>query len=109
MLEISAGVIFTVLLFTMYGLGVDKKWVGNASGKSMQMFLVVLVTMMFSLYTALNTKYKVSLVSYELLKYAIQFTTIYLTPLALVVLAIVQFIFSYKNYMKYRRFEKIKV
>ena len=109
MLEISAGVVYTVLLFTMYGLGVDKKWVGNASGKSMQMFLVTLATMMFSLFTALNTKYKVSLASYELLKIALQITTLYVTPLAVVVLAIVQFIFSYNNYMKYRRFEKIKV
>jgi len=103
-----AGLFFTVLLFAMYGLGKDKDWLDNANGKSMQMFLVTLVTMTISLFTALSTKYKVSLGLYELIKNAMQLVLVYVTPLALVALAIVQFIFSYKNYMKYKRFEKLK-
>lgn len=106
-LQGSAFVIFTVLLFSMYGLGVDKKWLSNANGKSMQMFLVTLVTMTISLYTALNTKYSVNLVLYEWIKSILQLVLVYVAPLALVALAIVQFIFSYKNYMKYKQFEKL--
>jgi len=109
LLESSAGVFFTVLLFAMYGLGKDRDWLDNANGKSMQMFLVTLVTMTISLFTALSTKYKVSLGIYELIKNVMQLVLVYVTPLALVALAIVQFIFSYKNYMKYKRFEKLKL
>jgi len=105
----SAIFIFTGLLFTMFGLGVYQKWVSNANGKSMQMFIVTLVTMAFSLFTAINTKYKVSLGIYELIKTIMQLLLVYVTPFALVVLALVQFIFSYRNYMKYKQFEKIKV
>jgi len=108
-LEGTAFIIFTVLLFTMYGLGVDKKWLSNANGKSMQMFLVTLVTMAISLFTALTTKYKVCLGIYEFIKTIMQLVLVYVTPLALVALAIVQFVFSYKNYMKYKQFEKLKI
>ena len=109
LLEGSAGLFFTVLLFAMYGLGKDKDWLDNANGKSMQMFLATLVTMTISLFAALSTKYKVSLGIYEWIKNAMQLILVYVTPLALVALAIVQFIFSYKNYMRYKRFEKLKL
>lgn len=106
-LEGSAVVIFTVLMFAMYAIGVDKKWLSSANDKSIQMFLVTLVTMTISLFTALNTKYRVSLGLYEWIKAILQFLLVYVAPLLLTVLAIVQFIFSYTNYMKYKQFEKL--
>lgn len=105
--EGSAGIFFTVLLFAMYGLGKDKKWLSNANGKSMQMFLVTLVTMTISLFTAIGTKYRISLGLYELIKHVMQLVLVYVAPLSLIALAMVQFVFSYKNYMKYKRFEKL--
>lgn len=108
MLGGSALVISIVLLFTMFGLGLDRKWVVDADGKSMQMFMVTLITMTVSLFTALNTKYKVCTALYTLIRKIVEFVLVYLAPLTLVALASVQFVFSYKNYMKYKQYAKLK-
>lgn len=104
-----AGLIGTALLFMMYGLGVDKNWVDNLSRKPMLMFNVILICMAVSLGMALMTHYKLGLAVYEVVKNIIQMILLYLAPLAILVLSIVQFQFSYQNYEKYKKFEKMKV
>ncbi len=104
----SALVLSIVLFSTMYGLGVDKKWVTNSNGKSMQMFLVTLITMSVAMFAALNTKYKVCTALYSFLRTLIELILVYLAPVTMVALSIVLFVFSYKNYTKYKQYEKLK-
>jgi hypothetical protein len=104
----SALVLSIVLFSTMYGLGVDKKWVTNSNGKSMQMFLVTLITMSVAMFAALNTKYKVCTALYSFLRTLIELILVYLAPVTMVALSIVLFVFSYNNYTKYKQYEKLK-
>ena len=104
----SAFVISIVLMFTMFGLGLDRKWVVDSNGKPMQMFSATLITMSIAMFAALNTKYKVCTALYTFLKAIIELILVYLAPVTMVALSIVLFVFSYRNYMKYKQYEKLK-
>lgn len=104
----SAFVISITLLFTMFGLGLDKKWVVDSNGKSMQMFLATLITMSVAMFAALNTRYKVCTALYTFIKSIVELVIVFLAPATMVALSIVLFVFSYKNYMKYKQYEKVQ-
>lgn len=107
-LSVLSCIVGIVLLFTVYGLGVDKKWVSNDSGKSFLMFNVVLVTMAISLFMALSTQYRLGSTLYKYIKSLIEFVLVYIAPLGISVFSIVQMYFAFENYKKYRKFEKMK-
>lgn len=107
-LSIVASIVGFILLFTMYGLGVDKKWISNDSGKSFLMFNVVLVTMAISLFMALSTQYKLGTALYTYIRTIIEYVLAYVAPLGIMIFSIIQLIFAFENYKKYRKFEKMK-
>ena len=105
-LEILGSLIFIVLLFTLYGLGVDKDWIGNDSGKNMRMFNAVLITMSVSLFIALSTHYNMGTALYTFIKRIMEFVIVYLAPITVVILSIVKIIYAQQVHSRYKIFSK---
>lgn len=108
LLNVLFMLIFLFLTFFIFGFGMKNNWVSNDNGKSMTMFNVILVCMALSLYVGLSTSYPISTLLYSMIKNTMEVVLIFIAPLALVILAIVQFIFAFKNHEKYKRFGEIK-
>jgi hypothetical protein len=78
----------------------SKKWMYN--NKSLKMFIVVLICMTISLFLSLSVQYNTFYHLYRFLKNLMEFTVVYLTPLASIAVAIVHFVFSLKNHDKFK-------
>jgi hypothetical protein len=100
-------IIFLTLLITMNELGVTRGWFDNSNGAPMRMFIVILVCMAISLFTALIVKYPMFTYLYKFLFGIARNTQLFIAPLAIIVFAIVQLIFAAKNNNKYKKYEKI--
>ena len=82
-------------------------WIGNHNGKPMQMFNVVMVCMALSLFIGLSTSYPVSNLLYHSIKNIMEIVLVFIAPIAIVVLSIVQFLFAFKNHEKYQKTSKV--
>jgi len=102
-LPITSIIIFTFLLFFMYGYGIDKKWVFNDEGKPFKTFLAVMITMAISLFMALSTQFNILTALYTGIASALKLILKYIAPIGLISFIIVQFIFTFKNYQIYKR------
>ena len=78
----------------------SKKWMYN--NKSLKMFIVVLICMTVSLFLSLSVEYNIFYQLYRFLKNLMEFTVVYLTPLASIVVSIIHFVFSLKNHDKFK-------
>ena len=78
----------------------SNKWMYN--NKSLKMFIVVLICMTISLFLSLSVEYNIFYHLYRFLKNLMEFTVVYLTPLASIVVAIIHFVFSLKNHDKFK-------
>ena len=78
----------------------SNKWMYN--NKSLKMFIVVLICMTISLFLSLSVEYNIFYHLYRFVKNLMEFTVVYLTPLASIVVAIIHFVFSLKNHDKYK-------
>ena len=78
----------------------SKKWMYN--NKSLKMFIVVLICMTISLFLSLSVEYNIFYYLYQFLKNLMEFTVVYLTPLASIAVAIIHFVFSLKNHDKFK-------
>ena len=106
-LTVLSGIIFTILTFIIYGLGLGNKWLDNADGKSFMMFLVVLICMSISLFMALSTSFPILSSLFTFFHKIAQIVLLFIAPLAIFLFAIVQFALSLKNHNKYKIYEKI--
>ena len=106
-LTVLSGIIFIILTFTIYGLGLGNKWLDNADGKSFMMFLVVLICMSISLFMALSTSFPILSSLFTFFHKIAQIVLLFIAPLAIFLFAIVQFALSLKNHNKYKIYEKI--
>jgi hypothetical protein len=78
----------------------SKKWMYN--NKSLKMFIVVLICMTISLFLSLSVEYNIFYHLYQFLKNLMEFTVVYLTPLASIAVSIIHFVFSLKNHDKFK-------
>jgi len=78
----------------------SKKWLYN--NKSLKMFIVVLICMTISLFLSLSVEYNIFYYLYQFLKNLMEFTVVYLTPLASIAVSIIHFVFSLKNHDKFK-------
>lgn len=78
----------------------SKKWMYN--NKSLKMFIVVLICMTISLFLSLSVEYNIFYQLYRFLKNLMEFTVVYLTPLASIAVSIIHFVFSLKNHDKFK-------
>ena len=78
----------------------SNKWMYN--NKSLKMFIVVLICMTISLFLSLSVEYNIFYHLYRFLKNLMEFTVVYLTPLASIVVSIIHFVFSLKNHDKFK-------
>lgn len=108
LLQYLAFAVFIILTFVVYGLGTTENWLDKHRGKSFLMFLSVLVCMAISLFMALSTHFSMTMGLYNVLKTLIENVLVYLAPLTIVVLSIIQLVFAFQNHRKYKKFEKMK-
>lgn len=106
-LSILTGVIFTVLTFMIYGLGVDNNWLSNVDGKPFLTFIAVLICMGVSLFMALTTAYPLLSTLFTFFHKIAQLVLLFVAPLAILIFAVIQFAFAFKNHEKYKVYEKI--
>ena len=78
----------------------SNKWMYN--NKSLKMFIVVLICMTISLFLSLSVEYNIFYQLYRFLKNLMEFTVVYLTPLASIAVSIIHFVFSLKNHDKFK-------
>jgi hypothetical protein len=107
LLTVLFSLIFVFLLFFMFGFGMKQDWIGNHNGKPMQMFNVVMVCMALSLFIGLSTSYPVSNLLYNSIKNIMEIVLVFIAPIAIVVLSVVQFLFAFKNQEKYQKTSKV--
>lgn len=108
LLGILFAFVFIFLTFLLFGLGMKNSWLENVDGKPILMFNVVLVCMAISLYVATSTSYAVSELLYNFIKNIMEIVLVFVAPIAIVILSIVQFIFAYQNNEKYKKNLKLK-
>jgi len=90
-----------IALFLFSAIYSSRKLLKNL--KSMKMFIVVLVCMTISLFMSLMSEYNMFTNLYKFLKILIEIVLVYLAPIAVVILSIIQFVYSIRNHQKYKR------
>jgi len=73
--------------------------------KSMKMFIVVLVCMTISLFMSLISEYNMFTNLYKFIKILMEIVLVYLAPITVVILSIIQFVYSLRNHQKYERLQ----
>ena len=96
-------VIIFITLFLFATIYSSKKLLHNL--KSMKMFIVVLVCMTISLYMSLMSEYNMFTNLYKFIKILMEIVLVYLAPITVVILSIIQFVYSLRNHQKYERLQ----
>ena len=96
-------VIIFITLFLFATIYSSQKLLHNL--KSMKMFIVVLVCMTISLFMSLMSEYNMFTNLYKFIKILMEIVLVYLAPITVVILSIIQFVYSLRNHKKYERLQ----
>jgi type IV secretory pathway TrbL component len=75
-----------------------KNWILHEDDLPFKTFLSILITMTISLFIGLSAHYDMFTFLYNLVSYPMKFILMYLAPITILGLVLVQFVFAYKNY-----------
>jgi len=90
--------IFVILLSAiMFIVGMSEDWI-DKDGKSMKTFLVLLITMTISLFTALSTEYSVFKNLYDIIAFVLRVVMKFIAPIIMVILSLIVVLYSHRNY-----------
>lgn len=97
----SASYVYSISLVLltaiMFSVGMAEDWI-DTDGKSMKTFLVILVTMIVSLFMALSTEYSVFKNLYDVIALILRFTMKFIAPIIMVILSCLIVFYSHANY-----------
>jgi len=98
-----AYILIFIALFLFSAIYSSDKLLKNL--KSMKMFIVVLVCMTISLFMSLMSEYNMFANLYNFIKILMEIVLVYLAPITVVILSIIQFVYSIRNHQKYERLQ----
>ena len=92
----------------IFGYGLHHNWLSSENTKPFLLFNAILICMGVSLYVGFSSCFPTGTILYTVLKNMFDFILLFGAPIILIILSIVQFIFAFKNYQKYKQYEKLK-
>jgi hypothetical protein len=101
--------LFSLFWFSfIFGYGLHNNWLSSNNTKPFLLFNAILICMGVSLYVGFSSCFPTGTILYTVLKNVIDFILLFGAPIIIVILSIVQFVYAFKNYQKYKQYEKLK-
>ena len=91
---------FFILLLIIFSMSLV--WISKDAVTNFKIFNAVLITMAVSLFMGLSTHYNIFTNLYTFLRFIIEHILVYLAPITILVLSIVQFTFAMRNHKKHK-------